>query len=94
MYKNLKSWDLQTATQHQQPMINPTLPPGYAYAFTYGSGIMPGGFQYGTPAIYPVSFALRTSASPFVVSSEMDGRVKIEPIYLIANSNSGQCRDE
>lgn len=38
-------------------MINPTLPPGYAYAFTYGSGIMPGGFQYGTPAIYPVSFS-------------------------------------
>jgi len=49
---------LQTATQHQQPMMNPTLPPGYAYAFTYGSGIMPGGFQYGTPAIYPVDFAL------------------------------------
>lgn len=45
---------LQTATQHQQPIMNPTLPPGYAY-FTYGGGIMPGGFQYGTPAIYPVS---------------------------------------
>lgn len=44
---------MQTATQHQQPMMNPTLPPGYAY-FTYGGGIMPGGFQYGTPAIYPV----------------------------------------
>lgn len=42
----------QTATQHQQPMMNPTLPPTYAY-FAYGGGIMPGGFQYGTPAIYP-----------------------------------------
>ncbi|XP_020279901.1 protein lingerer isoform X2 [Pseudomyrmex gracilis] len=42
----------QTATQHQQPLINPTLPPGYAYAFTYSGGIMPGSFQYGTP-IYP-----------------------------------------
>ncbi|XP_014218782.1 protein lingerer-like [Copidosoma floridanum] len=41
----------QTATQHQQPLINP-IPPGYAYF--YGGGIMPaGGFQYGTPAIYP-----------------------------------------
>lgn len=48
--------NLQTATQ--QPMMNPTLPPGYAYAFTYSSGIMPGGFQYGTPAIYPVSKTL------------------------------------
>lgn len=45
---------LQSATQaHQQPMINPTgLPPGYAYF--YGGGMMPGSFQYGTPAIYPV----------------------------------------
>ncbi|XP_015433940.1 PREDICTED: protein lingerer isoform X2 [Dufourea novaeangliae] len=43
----------QTATQHQQPMMNPTLPPTYAY-FAYGSGIMPGAFPYGTPAaIYP-----------------------------------------
>lgn len=49
--------NFQTATQHQQPMMNPTLPPGYAYAFTYSSGIMPGGFQYGTPAIYPVCLA-------------------------------------
>ena len=48
------SYYLQTATQHQQPMMNPTLPPTYAY-FAYGGGIMPGGFQYGTPAIYPVS---------------------------------------
>lgn len=35
-------------------MMNPTLPPGYAY-FAYGGGMMPGSFQYGTPAIYPVS---------------------------------------
>ncbi|XP_011503850.1 PREDICTED: protein lingerer isoform X3 [Ceratosolen solmsi marchali] len=41
----------QTATQHQQPLMNP-IPPGYAYF--YGGGIMPAsGFQYGTPAIYP-----------------------------------------
>lgn len=34
-------------------MLNPTaLPPGYAYF--YGGGMMPGSFQYGTPAIYPV----------------------------------------
>ncbi|XP_046996381.1 protein lingerer isoform X3 [Schistocerca americana] len=42
----------QNATQaHQQPMLNPSaLPPGYAYF--YGGGMMPGSFQYGTPAIY------------------------------------------
>lgn len=46
----------QTSTQsHQaQPMLSATLPPGYAY-FTYNAaGMMPGSFQYGTPAIYPV----------------------------------------
>lgn len=37
----------QTATQHQQPMMNAIPPPGYY--FTYG---MPGGFQYGAP-LYP-----------------------------------------
>nr|CAD7432838.1 unnamed protein product [Timema monikensis] len=44
----------QNATQaHQQPMLNATtLPPGYAYF--YGGGMVPGSFQYGTPAIYPV----------------------------------------
>lgn len=31
------------------PMLN--LP----YAYFYGGNVMPGGFQYGTPAIYPVS---------------------------------------
>lgn len=31
------------------PMLN--LP----YAYFYGGNMMPGGFQYGTPAIYPVS---------------------------------------
>lgn len=44
----------QNATQtHQQPaMINPGLPPGYAYV--YGN-MIPGNFQYGAPTIYPVS---------------------------------------
>lgn len=41
-------------------MMNPTLPPTYAY-FAYGGGIMPGGFQYGTPAIYPVSWSKNTN---------------------------------
>ncbi|GLV43563.1 lingerer [Carabus blaptoides fortunei] len=43
----------QTSTQsHQaQPMLSATLPPGYAYF--YNAGMMPGSFQYGTPAIYP-----------------------------------------
>ena len=46
---------LKTATQpHQQPMMNhPSLPPGYAY-FYGAAGMMPGSFQYGTPALYPV----------------------------------------
>ncbi|KAL0279064.1 UNVERIFIED_CONTAM: hypothetical protein PYX00_000700 [Menopon gallinae] len=44
----------QTATQaHQQPMMNPSLPPGYAY-FYGAAGMMPGSFQYGTPALYPI----------------------------------------
>ncbi|KAK7867696.1 hypothetical protein R5R35_011563 [Gryllus longicercus] len=53
----------QNATQaHQQPMLNPTaLPPGYAYF--YGGGMMPGGFQYGTPAIYPMPPATNTHGS-------------------------------
>ncbi|KAF4532577.1 hypothetical protein B566_EDAN010038, partial [Ephemera danica] len=38
---------------HQQPMLNQTLPPGYAYF--YGTGVVPGSFQYGTPALYQVS---------------------------------------
>lgn len=44
----------QTTTQsHQaQPMLSATLPPGYAY-FYNAAGMMPGSFQYGTPAIYP-----------------------------------------
>ncbi|KAL0279068.1 UNVERIFIED_CONTAM: hypothetical protein PYX00_000700 [Menopon gallinae] len=43
-----------TATQaHQQPMMNPSLPPGYAY-FYGAAGMMPGSFQYGTPALYPI----------------------------------------
>lgn len=46
----------QTSTQsaHAQatPMLGATaLPPGYAYF--YNAGMMPGSFQYGTPAIYP-----------------------------------------
>ncbi|XP_021931150.1 protein lingerer isoform X4 [Zootermopsis nevadensis] len=53
----------QSATQaHQQPMLNPTpLPPGYAYF--YGGGMMPGSFQYGTPAIYPMPPATNTHGS-------------------------------
>lgn len=53
----------QNATQaHQQPMLNPTaLPPGYAYF--YGGGMMPGGFQYGTPAIYPMPPATNAHGS-------------------------------
>ncbi|KAK0077488.1 hypothetical protein PV325_003914 [Microctonus aethiopoides] len=48
----------QTATQHQQPMLNAPLPPGYAYF--YGAGIMPpGSFQYSGPAIYPVRILLK-----------------------------------
>lgn len=43
----------QNATQtHQQPMINPALPPGYAYV--YGN-MIPGNFQYGAPTIYPMA---------------------------------------
>lgn len=35
-------------------MLNhPSLPPGYAY-FYGTAGMMPGSFQYGTPALYPV----------------------------------------
>lgn len=53
----------QSATQaHQQPMLNPTaLPPGYAYF--YGGGMMPGSFQYGTPAIYPMPPATNAHGS-------------------------------
>ncbi|PSN51238.1 hypothetical protein C0J52_10552 [Blattella germanica] len=53
----------QNATQaHQQPMLNPTaLPPGYAYF--YGGGMMPGSFQYGTPAIYPMPPATNAHGS-------------------------------
>lgn len=31
------------------PMLN------VPYAYFYGGNVMPGSFQYGTPAIYPVS---------------------------------------
>lgn len=43
----------QNVTQgHQQPMLNPGgLPPGYTYIY----GSFPTNFQYGTPALYPVS---------------------------------------
>nr|CAD7442281.1 unnamed protein product [Timema bartmani] len=53
----------QNATQaHQQPMLNATtLPPGYAYF--YGGGMVPGSFQYGTPAIYPMPPATNTHGS-------------------------------
>nr|CAD7196532.1 unnamed protein product [Timema douglasi] len=53
----------QNATQaHQQPMLNATtLPPGYAYF--YGGGMVPGSFQYGTPAIYPMAPATNTHGS-------------------------------
>ncbi|XP_044740287.1 protein lingerer isoform X2 [Chrysoperla carnea] len=47
------SQQISTTTQaHQaQPMLNATaLPPGYAYF--YNTSMMPGGYQYGTPAIY------------------------------------------
>lgn len=52
----------QNATQpHQQPMLNPTaLPPGYAYFY---GGMMPGSFQYGTPAIYPMPPATNAHGS-------------------------------
>lgn len=40
---------------HQQPMLNQTLPPGYAYF--YGTGVVPGSFQYGTPALYQLPTA-------------------------------------
>ncbi|EEB12834.1 lingerer, putative [Pediculus humanus corporis] len=54
----------QTATQpHQQPMMNhPSLPPGYAY-FYGAAGMMPGSFQYGTPALYPLPAATNAHGS-------------------------------
>ncbi|KAK6642787.1 hypothetical protein RUM43_004289 [Polyplax serrata] len=54
----------QTATQaHQQPMMNhPSLPPGYAY-FYGTAGMMPGSFQYGTPALYPLPAATNAHGS-------------------------------
>ncbi|XP_063238119.1 protein lingerer isoform X3 [Bacillus rossius redtenbacheri] len=53
----------QNVTQaHQQPMLNATtLPPAYAYF--YGGGMMPGSFQYGTPALYPMPPATNTHGS-------------------------------
>nr|BAN21207.1 protein lingerer [Riptortus pedestris] len=46
---------------HQQPMMNPTaLPQAYAY-FYGGSAMIPGNFQYGAPAIYPVAAGGTTS---------------------------------
>lgn len=41
-------------------MNHPSLPPGYAY-FYGTAGMMPGSFQYGTPALYPVRDSPRLS---------------------------------
>ncbi|XP_051162181.1 protein lingerer isoform X2 [Leptopilina boulardi] len=54
----------QTATQHQQPMMNAIPPPGYY--FTYG---MPGGFQYGTP-LYPIATAGNAGTSSGAYSAK------------------------
>uniref|UniRef100_A0A023FB72 Putative ubiquitin-associated protein 2 n=2 Tax=Triatoma infestans TaxID=30076 RepID=A0A023FB72_TRIIF len=44
---------------HQQPLLNPTMPPAYAYF--YGGSMIPGNFQFGGPTIYPVPAAGTTS---------------------------------
>ncbi|XP_073999537.1 protein lingerer-like isoform X2 [Rhodnius prolixus] len=44
---------------HQQPLLNPTMPPAYAYF--YGGSMIPGNFQFSGPTIYPVPAAGTTS---------------------------------
>lgn len=58
------------------PMLN------VPYAYFYGGNVMPGSFQYGTPAIYPVTLNIQYSKQVLYLT------IVLFFVFLISTANS------
>lgn len=58
------------------PMLN------VPYAYFYGGNVMPGSFQYGTPAIYPVKLNIQYSKQVLYLT------IVLFFVFLISTANS------
>lgn len=58
------------------PMLN------VPYAYFYGGNVMPGSFQYGTPAIYPVTLNIQHSKQVLYLT------IVFSFVFLISTANS------